>query len=128
MTTTLATLTIPDVDPLRSFVRDLTVRRRSPRTIQNYCEAAAQLAEHAGTDDLTTVTRDDVESYLLTVLTEHSPGTAANRFRSLRALFNWALSEELIDGSPMAKMHMPAVGGKLTPVLDTDRLRALLGT
>jgi site-specific recombinase XerC len=124
-------MTEPDADidlpePVGAFVRYLRTRKRSPRTIQSYTEAAGLLAAHADVADLTTVGRDQVEAFILDQLERHSPATAAVRYRSLRALFNWAVEEEYVEVSPMAKMRAPTVADTPVPVLSDDTLRRLL--
>lgn len=111
---------------LASYERDLTARRRSPRTIQNYLEAVQQLAEHHGGGDVMDLGKDHIEAYLLAVIAAHKPATAANRFRSLRAFYNWAVDEEIIDRSPMRRMTEPTVTDVPPDVLTDDQLRALL--
>ncbi len=111
---------------LASYERALRARRRSERAIQNYAEAVWQLAEHHGGTDVMDLTKDDVEAYLLAVIAAHSSATAANRFRSLRAFFNWAVDEEIIDRSPMRRMQQPTVTDVPPDVLTDDALRAPL--
>ncbi len=111
---------------LASYERALTARRRSRRTIQNYLEAVGQLADHHGGADVTELTRDDVQAYLLAVLATFKPTTAANRFRSLRAFYNWAVDEEILDRSPMRRMSEPTVTDVPPAILTDDQLRALL--
>ncbi len=57
------------------FSRHHETAQHSPRTIQSYCEAAEQLADHAGGADLTKLTRTDIEDYLMKVRKLHSAST-----------------------------------------------------
>lgn len=111
---------------LAAYERTLKARRRSPRTIQSYGEAVLQLARHHDGADVTELSKADVEDYLTAVAAEHAATTAAVRFRSLRAFFNWAVDEEIIDRSPMARVKEPTVTDTPIPVLADDQLRALL--
>ncbi len=116
----------PNELAFRDFARSLRARNRSPRTIQSYVEAGRQLADFHDDRDLTTLVRGDIEAYLADVLTRHSASTAAVRFRSLQQLYKWATEEELVDVSPMAGMHPPAIPERPVPVLADDDVRALL--
>jgi site-specific recombinase XerD len=111
---------------LAAYRRALKARNRSDRTIQNYEETILQLADHHGGADVLELKQPDVEDYITSVLQNHASTTAAVRFRALRAFFNWAVAEEIIDRSQMARMHEPSVTEEPVPVLPDDSLRALL--
>jgi len=71
--------------------------------------------------------REHVEAYLVDLArTGRSAGTVALRFRSLRVFFNWAVTEEIIPVSPMAKMHAPNVPVQPVPVIDHDGIAAIV--
>jgi integrase/recombinase XerD len=108
----------------RDFERDL--HDRSPRTRQSYREAACQLAAFHDGADLLTLAKPGVLAYLIDVRETRSPATEVVRFRSLRRFYNWAVTEELIDRSPMAGMPMPSAPSKEIPIPELDDLRALL--
>lgn len=109
-------------DTIQDFQRELMSRNRSPRTIQSYTEALEQLdAHHGGGLDILEMTKRHVQGYVTHVIGAHSAITAQVRFRSLRAFYNWAVAEELIEASPMAKMKLPEVQHvprKVAPVED----------
>ena len=122
-----------------SFYRSLAARRRSPRTIQSYREAIEQfdayLAERGMPRSIRAVRREHVESFISYLLDEKrdvrhdralKPATARNRYMGLRALFVWALDEEEIERSPMAKMRPPTVPPPTIPVITDDELTRLL--
>jgi len=111
-----------------SYDRELRSRNRSDRTRQSYFEALEQLAAFHGDADVSTLTKADIQDYLTHVLARWKGSTAGNRFRSLRAFYNWAVRETIIDRSPMAGMVEPSAEDKPIPVLDDDRLKALLKT
>jgi len=108
----------------RDFERDL--HDRSPRTLQSYREAACQLAEYHGGKDLLALTKDDVLSYLIHIRQTRSPATELVRYRSLRRFYNWTVSEELIDRSPLHGTGMPSIEQKEISVPEVDVLRLLL--
>ncbi len=130
----------------RDFERDLKQLNRSPRTIQSYGEAIEQLLAFAHGElcetrdencdhdhlvdepDLTEMTRDDIQDYLIAVLEWHSAETSAVRFRSLRRIFNWMVKEEIIEATPMRTLGEPKGEEKLTDVPAIDDVRKLLAT
>jgi site-specific recombinase XerD len=111
---------------LASYARALRARNRSERTLQSYQEAIEQLARFHDGVDVAELTKAQVEDYVQWVLDEHSSTTANVRFRSLRAFFNWAVAEEIIERSPMARMVAPSMTDVPVPVVDDDTLRLLL--
>jgi site-specific recombinase XerD len=110
----------------RSFQRTLRNANRSERTIQNYLEALDLLAAFRPGRTLDALTRDDLEEFMTDYLAKHKPTSAAVRFRALRRFYNWAVTEEIIDASPMAKMTMPAAAEQPVPILGERELAALL--
>jgi site-specific recombinase XerD len=111
---------------LRSFARSLRARNRSPKTISSYLEAARLLSEHAEDRDLLALTRHDIEDFLAYQLERHRPTTAAVRFRSLQQFYRWALTEELIETTPMAGLSPPSIPEQPVAVLDETELTRLL--
>jgi site-specific recombinase XerD len=125
----------PNTLTIRSYERYLTLKSRSPRTIQSYREAIEQLAAHHSGADVLELDRRQVEDYLLAVqqLPKRRAGatdsaTAANRYRSLRAFYNWAVKvEELLEVSPMVRIPEPGTGADRPPsVVPDDHLLRLL--
>jgi site-specific recombinase XerD len=109
-----------------AYERDLKIRNRSPRTAQNYRETLLQLHQWVEEKDLLELSRTEVEGYILHVLESRSAASAAGRYRALRAFYNWAVREELIPSSPMARMTPPKVVEKPIPVVGDDLLKRLL--
>ncbi len=118
------------IDPLaRSFERHLRAENKAERTIGTYLEALGQLAAYlrvAGRDGLADARTKDIEAFLGGLLVRHKPGTAANRYRSLRVFYHWLEDEDEIPASPMAKLKPPAVPEQPVPVLDETALHRLL--
>jgi len=111
-----------------SYRRHLTYLKRSPRTIQSYEESIDQFAQHFGDGDVLRAGKADVQNYLTWVGTWAKPTTVGVRFRSLRAFFNWAVEEELLDVSPMRRLDQPAQTEEPVETLTDDELKALLAT
>jgi site-specific recombinase XerD len=108
----------------------LRAANKSPRTIQNYLEAVQQFAAHLNKNGMPSlaanVTREHVESYIVAVLEQWRPATAANRFKALHAFFRWCVDEGEIPSSPMARMSVPHVPEDPPPVLSEEHIKALL--
>ncbi|MFJ1537742.1 tyrosine-type recombinase/integrase [Micromonospora chalcea] len=111
---------------INAYERDLKIRNRSPRTAQNYRETLLQLSAFVGEADLLELSRTEVEGYILHVLETRSAASASGRYRALRAFNNWAVREELVPVSPMAKMTPPKVVEKPIPVVPDQALKLLL--
>src|SRR6266542_4046028 len=118
------------IDPLaRSFERHLRAENKAERTIHTYLEALGQLAAHlqaAERDGLASARTEDIEEFLGALLVRCKPGTAANRYRSLRVFYRWLEDEGEIPASPMARLKPPAVPEQPVPVLDEAALHRLL--
>jgi site-specific recombinase XerD len=71
-------------------------------------------------------TRRHVEAFIADQVATTSSSTAASRFRYLQQWFRWLAEEDIVDESPMAKMHIPKIEEKVVPILDADQLRALI--
>lgn len=112
-----------------SFERSLKARRRSPKTIRAYTEAARLFAAHqdgAGRSlDPREVTRGDVEDFIATQLEEWSPSTAATRYRCLQQFWKWIVEVDEADVSPMEKMSPPTIPEAPVPVIDEPELKML---
>lgn len=111
---------------LAAYRRALNAKNRSERTVQNYEETLLQLARFHDGADVLDLRRADVEEYIAFELQQHASSSAGVRFRALRAFYNWAVDEEYVDRSPMARMKQPSATEVPVPVLPDDALRALL--
>lgn len=104
----------------------------APSTQEIYLKAVRQLsvflAEHDLPSDVSEIRREHVEAFIADLLSRTKPANAANRFRSLQQFFKWAVEEEEIAESPMAKMRPPRIPEQPAPLLSTDDMRALLDT
>jgi site-specific recombinase XerD len=115
---------------LPDYRQHLEAERKSPRTIESYGETVDQLAAFLARSGMPTdahhIHREHVEAYLVDLArTGRSAGTVALRFRSLRVFFNYLTAEEIIEASPMARMHAPNVPTDPVPVIDLDSVRAM---
>jgi site-specific recombinase XerD len=113
-----------------SWTRSLRSRNRSPKTIRGYRETAeiflAFLRERRYPVQLDQITREHVESFIEDQLARWRPTTALTRYQALRQFFLFAVDEEELTVSPMARMKPPAIPEAPVPVVDDDDLKKLL--
>lgn len=112
----------------------LALHGKTPRTRQLYLEEvnrfARWLKDHhrpEGTaGDLLRVTRHDARAWLGDLEREgKSKATIRSRWIALRSFYRWAVDEDELDESPMAKVVVPKSDPPPIAVLDADQLRAL---
>src|SRR5687768_11320263 len=115
---------------LDSWELHLRAQNRSARTLQSYRETCEQFAAFLEAEGRPTalgeIRREDVASWIASLVARFRPSTAAVRFRSLQVFWRWAVHEDEVERSPMTGMQAPNVPDQRTPVLDSDQLRALL--
>ncbi len=115
---------------LEHFLRGLSAQKKSPRTIESYKEAVVLLArflsESGMPTELPCIRREHVESFIVDILTRYTPGTAANRYRSLQQYFKWCVEEGEIRESPMRNMKPPKLHEVVVPVITEADITALL--
>lgn len=117
-----------DVNELHfaAYERTLTAAGRSPKTLRSYLDTLALLADFTGADDVTAVDKASLEEFMADQLARFAASSAGLRFRNLRAFYSWAVREEIIDVSPMARMTEPKAIDEPPAVIPDDDLRALL--
>lgn len=111
---------------LRDWERTLQAERKSPRTVQSYLESVGQLADHLAGADLLEVDAAALREFMVWLAENRSPSTCSVRYRAMQQFYKWAVGEELIIASPMARMRPPSVPEKPVPVVPVDDLRKLL--
>lgn len=125
-------MTDPAVALAASWKRSLTAAAKSPRTIEGYLTTQAQFtawcAETGRSTDPTEQKRADVEEFIGMLLATKARGTAALRFRNLRAWFHWLVDEGELAVSPMTGLRQPKVEQKVVPIVSDEDLTKLLNT
>jgi hypothetical protein len=107
-------------------------RGPDPKTLAAYREAGRDFHEwaheHHAPCDPADVRREYIEAWLLALREEREakPATIRLRFAALRRFFDFAVEEEEIEPSPMARLKSPKVEEELPTVLTEDDLSALL--
>jgi site-specific recombinase XerD len=120
-------------DEIPAFVDHLEATNKSPRTIESYRETVEQLVAflvaHELPTDAAKITNRHVEAWFRDLRdTGRSEATVALRFRSLRVFFNWCVSEEILEASPMRRVMAPKVTSDPVPVVPVEDVRKLLAT
>lgn len=115
-----------------AHTRSLRMQGRSPDTIRFYGQAYKELeqflgAGHPGLADVERLTRTDFYA-LMHGMSERGcvPGGVHATMRGLRAIFNWAFEEDMIEKNPVQKVKMPSVPRKLQPAVQPDVARQVL--
>jgi site-specific recombinase XerD len=113
-----------------SFRRALRAQNKSERTVKTYLEAIRLLDEflldRGMPGSVGVMRREHIEAFIADQLSRHKPATASVRYRALQAFFRWAVEEDEIGSSPMARMKPPTVPESPVPILQDEQLRRLL--
>lgn len=112
--------------------RALRLQGRSEDTIRFYGQAYRELEdflgpEHPGLKDVERITRTDFYELMGRMQERgHAPGGIHATMRGLRAIFNWAFEEDMIEKNPVQKVKMPSVPRKLQQAVQPDVARKVL--
>jgi site-specific recombinase XerD len=114
---------------ISSFRLHLAAEGKSPRTIRMYTEAvrwfaAARLLRETGCTGWEQVCGQDVQRWMVWLLSRYSDSYASNQYRALQQFFRWQ-SEEVDLPDPMARLRAPIVRDKLIPVFTSGELSNL---
>lgn len=121
----------PTVDNLRaSYLRGLQAQNKSPKTVKTYMESLDLfqrfLAAQGMPQQVASIRREHVESFINDVLAQWKPATASNRYRGLQQFFKWCSEEGEIKDSPMARMKPPKIPEGMPPVRTEQEMRRLI--
>ena len=124
---------VPDhIGSLRdSFALHLEATRQ-PSTARIYLAALDGLIAHLEANGMPlgvgAIRREHIESYLGARRATVKPATLSIEYRALAKFWRWAVDEDEVSVSPMAKMTPPKVPETPVPVISADDLRKLLKT
>jgi integrase len=76
-----------------------------------------------GDRPITEIARGDIRELLAGIVDRGAPSGANHVLAYTRALFNWAVADELIAKSPAERVKMPAPRGERDRILDDDEIR-----
>jgi site-specific recombinase XerD len=115
-------------DVIGSFERHLRAENRAENTVVSYLVGVRKFESFLAARGrrLLDARREDAEAFLGDLLRQHSPGTAAARFKALRSLYRWLEEEEEISDNAVARMRSPHVPEQPVPIVPGDALRRLL--
>lgn len=121
----------PTLSTLRpSFQRHLLATNRSQRTVSTYLHALEGLTRYLESEGLPTevraIRRMHLESFVADRLAAVKAATVSVQFRALQQFFKWAVAEEELTSSPMAKMRPPIVPDEPPAILTPEKLRKVL--
>lgn len=111
--------------------RHLRALRRSEETVRFYQQAATALERHLAAtgreDDAGAVTRADLMELQEAMAARGLlPGAVHAFFRGLRAMFKWAVEEELISRDPTAKLKLPTNNAPPPPAIQPEEVKLCL--
>lgn len=124
---------IPDhIGSLRdSFALHLDATRQ-PSTRRIYLDALDRLIGYLEANGMPTavgaIRREHIEAYLGARRAEVKPATLSIEYRALAKFWRWAVEEDEVAASPMARMKPPAIPETPVPIIGPDEFRALLRT
>ena len=114
-----------------AFARYLA-RQRSPKTAEVYLSSLDQftnfLSRTGMPQAVDAIAREHVEAWIEALQARVSPATVSVRYRALQSFWAWAVREDIVAASPMARTELPKVPEKLVPVLSSEQVRALFAT
>lgn len=117
-----------------SYERHLRAEQRGRRTLEAYGRMARHwhryLVEHHVSTDPAEHRRQHVESFLIYLREElaHAPATIHLAYASLSGFYRWAVEEEEVRDSPLARLKAPQVDQPPPAVLTDDDIAGLLRT
>jgi integrase/recombinase XerD len=119
----------PDLaELLPSWELHLRAERKSPATLRVYVGGARHFlawCERIGTP--AQLDRATVTAYIADLLDQGAEGNSAKiRQQALRRFAAWLVEEGELDADPLVGLKPPRVDSKVTPVLSSQQLRALL--
>ncbi len=114
-----------------SWRLSLRAANRSPATIHTYVDAAKRferfLGESGMPSTLAGIRREHIEAFLVGLQDAGSrPATVSLAYRCVQAFWKWAISEDEVRESPMARMTPPIVPEEPPPILRPEEIRAIL--
>lgn len=74
------------------------------------------------------LTSTHIQEFLADQLQRLAASSALTRYKALRLFFAWAVDEEELTSSPMARIRPPMVPDKPVPIVVNDQVKLLLAT
>lgn len=122
-------------DLLDSWELALQAANRSPATISTYKDSLRAfrvfLSPSDAPEDCSTrvadITQETCQRFMAHLLETRKAATAQTRYRGLQSFFRWCIEDEMIEESPLRKLHEPPITDR-PPVLilSDEQVGALL--
>jgi site-specific recombinase XerD len=113
-----------------SWSRSLYAGNKAKGTVALYLESLRALESYLGAQGMPTsvegVRREHLESYFASMLERTKPATVSIAFRAVQQFWKWAVSEDEISASPMARMKKPYVPEESPQVYSEQEIGKLL--
>jgi len=100
------------------------------KEVRRFAEWAEKEGRPAGAPgDLLAVARQDAEAYFTALADEgRAKSTMRSRWISLRSFYRWAVEDDELDESPLARVHVPKANPPPVAVINADDISRLLRT
>jgi len=112
-----------------AFVFGCKIRNLAPRTLSVYAERLGYLARHLEGKgiDIEDVTKQDIQNYLLYIISKVSDETVNGRIRVYRRFFNYLEEEGIWEKpNPTFKIKLIRAEKKIKPVLSAEQIQTAL--
>ena len=111
------------------WLRHLAAENKAPRTLKRYADDVRQfdryLRARGVAPQAEDTSREQVQDWITWLLERWSPVTAESRYKGVQQFFRWAVEEELIDESPMARLKPPKAEVRERRVLSEAEIERL---
>ncbi len=123
--------TVVKVELLQNFERDLTLRRRSDRTIQGYRSNIKEFLQFYPQPE--TVTYDDLEEYLMHLLERDlKTSTLKSTFSAISSFYEYLIYKKVVDRNPITGFRKRYIDNAVEPdrrqILEISQARSLIST
>jgi len=114
---------------LKLFLLTCQVNNLSPRSVQDYSQKVGAFiawCEREGIGQLQEITANHIRFFLLEALQRCKPVSVHGYYGNVNRFFNWLVEEEILEQSPMSRMHPPKVPRQLIKPLSVQDINTLL--
>lgn len=112
---------------VNNYLNDLEFANRSPRTVRFYSENLGHLVDRLLRYELRDVTADDIRGFFASRDLSKTHALHAH-YRTFRAFFNWCVSHEYLERSPLAGFTAPSLPERIKPTLTGAEIRKLIAS
>ena len=113
-------------DFLRGFRLCLKVGGLAPSTVDNYCRDTSRFGNFIDNRHPSSVTPDDVKTFLADFRTTHSAKTTREAQLAIRRFFRFLYREELVGADPTQGLKLPRSRVEPQPTYSETEVKRLL--